>query len=137
MYRNGIPAPKIAAVVGAAETTVRYHLAIAARKDPGLRAEHRSALSKPQRVTALGQRNPDDVLALYATEGRRPARGRTDRERALATWLARCRNEATDGTLSPIYADVLKAFPGWREKPTKREVDAAPWRRDWPRLPHG
>lgn len=61
MYRSGIPAPKIAAVVGAAETTVRYHLAIASRQDPGLRAEHRSALSKPPRVTAPGQRNLDEL----------------------------------------------------------------------------
>lgn len=36
MYRQGIPARKIAAVAGAAETTVRYHIAIAAKQDPSL-----------------------------------------------------------------------------------------------------
>lgn len=146
MYRSGIPAPKIAAVVGAAETTVRYHLAVAAWKDTELRTAHVAAFSKPQRLTAPGQRNLDDILALYANEGRLPARGGTARERALATWLQRRRKEAADGDLSPVYAQALEAIPNWREQPTKRDADAARWQQrlaavtawlvaggDWPR----
>lgn len=37
MYRQGIPAPKIAAATGLAASTVRYHLHLAAREEPGLR----------------------------------------------------------------------------------------------------
>lgn len=128
MYRSGIPTPKIAAAAGAAETTVRYHLAIAARQEPGLRAEHHAALSKPRRVTAPGQQNLEDVLTFYETEGRLPAKSRTDRERALATWLHRRRKDAAEGTLSPVYAQALDSVPGWREQPTKREADEARWK---------
>ncbi|MFC4394680.1 helicase associated domain-containing protein [Arthrobacter sedimenti] len=128
MYRSGIPTPKIAAVVGAAESTVRYHLAVAARQDAGLRTAHKAALSTRQRLTAPGQRNLDDILALYANEGRLPARGGTDRERALATWLQRRREEAADGDLSPIYAHALDTIPGWREQATKRDADEARWK---------
>jgi hypothetical protein len=146
MYRSGIPAPKIAAVVGAAKTTVRYHLAVAARHDAELRTAHKAALSTPQRLTAPGQRNLDDILALYATEGRLPARSRTDRERALATWLQRRRKDAAEGTLSPAVAEALDTIPGWREHTAKRAADAARWQQrlaavtawlaasqDWPR----
>lgn len=67
MYRNGIPTPKITAAAGAAETTVRYHLAIADRQDPGLRDAHKAALPKSQRLTVPGQRNLEDILAFYRT----------------------------------------------------------------------
>ncbi|GAC1353417.1 MAG: hypothetical protein NVSMB43_27320 [Pseudarthrobacter sp.] len=69
----------------------------------------------------------EDVLVFYAGHGRVPAKSRTDRERALATWLARRRSEAADGTLSPAYA-ALDTIPGWREQPTKQEVDQARWK---------
>ncbi|MHC6592755.1 hypothetical protein [Arthrobacter sp. C152] len=85
MYGQGIPASKIAAVAGAPEATVRYHLAIAARQDPGLRARHQAALPPaPPRVTAAGQRILDDLLAFHATEGRLPVHGRSARESSLA-----------------------------------------------------
>jgi hypothetical protein len=45
MYRQGIPASKIAAAAGAAATTVRYHLQIAARAEPSIRNEHKAALA--------------------------------------------------------------------------------------------
>jgi hypothetical protein len=127
MYRSGIPTPKIAAAAGVAETTVRYHVAVAARQDSGLRGEHRAALSKPPRLTAPGQRNLEEILALYKIEGRLPAKSRTDRERALATWLHRRRKDAADGTLAPVYAEALCTIPGWRDYPTKRDADAARW----------
>lgn len=31
--------------------------------------------------------------------------------------------------LSPAYAHALAAIPGWRDQPTKRDVDAARWER--------
>lgn len=70
-YLRGIPTPKIAVGARVAETTVRYHLAIAARQDPALRAEHQAALPPaPPQLTAAGQRNLEDILALYGTESR-------------------------------------------------------------------
>jgi hypothetical protein len=131
MHRSGIPTPKIAATAGAAETTVRYHLAIAARQDPGLRTAHKPALSKPQRLTAPGLKNQDDILALYKTEGRLPAKS-ADRERALASWLHGRRKDAADGSLSPAYARALDTIPSWRAADQaggrRGPVDAAPGR---------
>lgn len=64
MYRQGIPTPKIAAVAGVAETTVRYHLAIAAKLDTRIRAEHHAALPAAlPRLTAAGRRNLEDIIA--------------------------------------------------------------------------
>lgn len=40
MYRQGIPAKKIAGLVHAPYSTVRYHLARAAEKEPTLRTTH-------------------------------------------------------------------------------------------------
>ncbi|GGI00441.1 helicase-associated protein [Arthrobacter liuii] len=129
MYRQGIPTPKIAAGAGVAETTVRYHLAIAANQDPKLRAEHKAALPPaPPQATAAGRRNLEDVLAFYAVEGRLPVHRRSQRESALAGWLAWRRQEADNGSLSPVYADALDAIPGWRTYPTKRDADAARWK---------
>ena len=128
MYRQGIPSPKIAAVVGAAETTVRYHLAIAARQDPTLRSEHKAAVQPAPRVTQTGRQNLEDILALYQAQRRLPVAGRSKRESALAGWLVRRRRQAADGTLSSAYAEALEAIPGWREYPTKQDSDEARWR---------
>lgn len=147
MYRKGIPAPKIAAGAGVAESVVRYHLAIAAKQDSGLRQEHTAALpAPPPRVTDAGRRNLADVLAFYEAEGRLPVNGRSPQESALAGWLARRRQEPTEGSLAPVYAQALDAIPGWRDYPTKRDADAARWQQrlaevaawlaaghDWPR----
>ena len=107
MYRKGIRATKIAAGAGVAESVVRYHLAIAAKQDPGLRAEHQKTLPSPApRLTAAGKRNLDDILVFYDTGGRLRVSG-SKRESALAGWLVRRRKDAADGTLSPAYALAL------------------------------
>lgn len=147
MYRKGIPAPKIAAGAGVAAAVVRYHLAIAAKQDAGLRQEHVATLpASPPRVTDAGRRNLADVLAFYEAEGRLPINGRSPQESALAGWLARRRTQAAEGSLSLVYAQALDAIPGWRDYPTKRDADAVRWKqrlaevaaylaagRDWPR----
>lgn len=128
MYRQGIPAPKIAAGAGVAESVVRYHLAIAAKQDPNLRAAHKSALPAPApRETDVGQRNAQDIVAFYEREGRLPVVGRSKHESTLAGWLARQRKRAAAGNLSPVYAAALDQVPGWRDYPTKREADAVRW----------
>ncbi|PTT68493.1 helicase associated domain-containing protein [Arthrobacter sp. HMWF013] len=147
MYRQGIPAPKIAAIASVAATVVRYHLAIAAKQAPGLREDHKEALPPPPpRVTDAGRRNLADILALYAAEGRLPVSGRSSQESTMAGWLTRCRKQAAEGILSPVYAEALAVIPGWRDYPTKRDTDAARWKQrlaevaaylaaghDWPR----
>lgn len=130
MYRKGIPASKIAAVTRVAESVIRYHLAIAAEQDPGLRAEHQAALPRvPSPVTVAGQRNLADILAFYKAEGRLPVNGRSPRESALAGWLKRRREQAGDGTLSPVFAEALDEIPEWRDYPTKRDADGARWQK--------
>ncbi|MBT2566224.1 helicase associated domain-containing protein [Arthrobacter sp. ISL-85] len=147
MYRSGIPACKIALVTGVALATIRYHLGVAAKQDRDLRAEHQAALPPPApRITAVGQRNLDDILAFHEAEGRLPVHGRSKRESTLAEWLTRQRKDSAAGTLSPTYAKALDTIPGWRDNPTKRDTDAARWKQrlaevtawraagnDWPR----
>lgn len=147
MYRQGITTPKIAAAAGVAETTVRYHLAIAARLEPSIRDEHRNAVPACPRITSAGRQNLADILDLYNAEGRLPTTaGSSARERALGVWLHRRRQEAAQGVLSPIYKEALDAIPGWHYPSTKKTDDEARWKQrlaevadylaggnDWPR----
>lgn len=55
MYRKGIPTSKIAAIAGVAETTVRYHLQIAAHAEPGIRDEHKAALPPSNATNTRGR----------------------------------------------------------------------------------
>jgi glycine/D-amino acid oxidase-like deaminating enzyme len=84
--------------------------------------------------------------ALYKAEGRLPStKSPSARERALATWLTRRRQDHDQGTLSPTYSDGLKQIPGWEQR-TRKTNDEARWNRrlheltayitagnDWPR----
>jgi Helicase associated domain len=147
-YRKGIPVTKIATIEGVQETTVRYHLQIAARAEPGIRDEHKAALPfKAQRTPEAGLRNLADVIAFHESEGRLPVtHGKTARERALGSWLVHRRREAAQGTLSPIYREALAVVPGWDKLSTRKADDEARWqqrleelqkiraaRGDWPR----
>lgn len=147
MYRSGIPATKISAVTGAAQSVIRYHLAIAAKQDPDLRAAHHAAaIPVPKRVTEAGQQNLQEVLGLYEAEVRLPVAGRSRKESNLAEWLVRRRKDAAEGTMSPVYAEALDTIPGWRDHTAKRAADVARWHQrqgeiaawlaagnDWPR----
>ena len=73
MYRKGIPTSEIAAIANVAETTVRYHLQIAAVQKPGIRDEHKAALPpRVRRTPEAGLRNLADVIAFHESEGRLP-----------------------------------------------------------------
>jgi hypothetical protein len=87
MYRLSIPTQKIAAIAGAAESSVRYHLHVVAQAEPGRWETHRKALGAVTRITSAGLRNLNDKgLPLSLRQGRRPAstKGASARERALA-----------------------------------------------------
>jgi hypothetical protein len=147
MYRQGIPSPKIAALAGVARSTVRYHLRIAAQADPSVRGEHRAAAGAPFQPSDAGLRNMENIVALYETEGRLPSfKGSSPRERTLAVWLERRRQDADRGALSPIYREGLKAIPRWDQQPKRKAKDEARWHQrvaelkdymaagnDWPR----
>ena len=147
MYRQGISSPAIAAAAGVGKSTVRYHLQIAAQADPSLRDEHRAAAGAPGRPSGAGLRNLENLIALYKTEGRLPSfRSKSPGERKLTVWLQRRRQDADRGALSPIYAEGLKAIPGWDQQPSRKTRDEARWRQrlaelrgymaagnDWPR----
>ncbi|CAN7242037.1 Helicase associated domain protein [Arthrobacter sp. LjRoot78] len=148
MYRQGLTTAKIAATVGAAQSTVRYHLAIAAAADPSVRTAHRNAArpTTSTRVTAEGLQNLRDTVTLYRAEGRLPStKSPFTRERALATWLTRRRQDHDRGTLSPDYAAGLQEIPSWDQR-TRTSNDEARWNQrlqeitaymadgnDWPR----
>ncbi|MGO4188561.1 helicase associated domain-containing protein [Pseudarthrobacter sp. TAF60_1] len=148
MYRQGLTTTKIAATMGAAQSTVRYHLAIAAAAEPFIRDDHRNASRKAPatRVTLAGLQNLHDTIALYKAEGRLPStKSPFTRERALATWLLRRRQDHDQGTLSPTYSDGLKQIPGWEQR-TRKDDDEKRWNQrlhelttymaagnDWPR----
>lgn len=57
LYRRGTPTSKIAVWAGVAETTVRYHLQIAAKQNPGIRDEHKAAGPPELRTSEAGLRN--------------------------------------------------------------------------------
>lgn len=134
MYRRGIPASKIAATVGVAVTTVRYHLRMAKESEPRVQEEHLAALVPVNRVAAPSLRNLHDTLAFYSAHGRLPGtRGKTARERALGVWLLRRRQEAAEGRLSSAFHEVLAVIPGWDQPPirkaTTRHAGSSGWKR--------
>lgn len=148
MYRQGIPTSKIAAAARVAETTVRYHLQIAARADLGIREEHKGALAPPApRISEAGLRNLADVITFHEAQGRLPvSHGKTPRERALAAWLANRRRQSAEGSLSPTYRDALAVIPGWDKPSSRKAKDESRWQHrleeiqrvrtaggDWPR----
>jgi hypothetical protein len=129
MYRRGIEPAKIAEVCGAAVTTVRYHLQIAAKQDPDLRVEH--AAAAPVKVpsdTALQRMH--EVVAFYRMEGRLPAaHANSSHEQTLASWLYRRRKESAAGTLSPALRDGLGVIRGWDQASCRKAEDEARWQR--------
>ncbi len=96
MYRRGIEPSKIAGVCGAAVTTVRYHLQVAAKADPGLRGEHAAAVPlKVPSETALQRMH--DLVSFFRVEGRLPAaHAKSSTEQTLASWLYRRRRANLD-----------------------------------------
>ncbi|MBP1135651.1 hypothetical protein JOE31_001883 [Arthrobacter sp. PvP023] len=129
MYRQGLTTAKIAATAGAAQSTVRYHLAIAITAEPSIRDEHRNATRVPPvtRLTSGGLQNLTDTIALYRAEGRLPStKSASPRERALATWLTRRRQDRDRGTLASTYSDGLQEIPGWEQR-TRTSNDEARW----------
>lgn len=129
MYRRGLTTTQIAATMGAAQSTVRYHLAIAAATEPSLRADHRNAArpKRTTRITPAGLQNLHDILALYKAEGRFPSsKSPSPRERALATWLSNRRQDNDRGTLAPTYSDGLQEIPGWQQR-TRKDNDEKRW----------
>lgn len=128
MYRQGLPSPKIAATKGMAASTVRYHLHLAVQAEPRLRDAHKAALGAVTRESSAGLRNLADTVAFYRAEGRLPTTGAsTARERALGVWLYRRRQEATAGTLSAAYREVLSVLPGWNAGPSYKARNDARW----------
>lgn len=129
MYRAGMPASRIASLSAAAESTVRYHLQIAAREEPSLRAEHRRAAPRPPaKMDSRSLQNLEDVIALYRAEGRLPnPRAKSARERALSSWLGRRRQDADNGTLSPTVKTRLEEIPGWDAPRRQKERREALW----------
>jgi hypothetical protein len=148
MYRQGLTTTKIAATAGAGQSTVRYHLAIAAATEPSIRDDHRNATHPPPvtRITGDGLRNLNNTIALYRREDRLPSSSSSSaRERALAMWLTRRRQDHDQGTLSPVYDDGLQEIPDWEQRPRK-DNDEKRWNQrlqeltahmaagnDWPR----
>ncbi|MCU1568075.1 MAG: helicase-associated [Pseudarthrobacter sp.] len=146
MYRRGISAEKIAEVVRAPVTTVRYHLRLAADANPLLRQEHHDAVKPVRRVGPAGLANLAAVVALFESEDRLPSsKAQNKEERALAAWLHQRRKDYDAGTLAPAYSEGLRAVPGW-EKRTRKAKNEAQWEQrrtelvtylaagnDWPR----
>lgn len=127
MYRQGIPSPKIAAITGIAESTVRYHLGVAFKAEPGLRDAHKTALGVVTRPSA-GLRNLNDVVAFFTAEGRLPTTGgKTARERALGAWLHRQRQLSAAGAISPTCREGLSVVPDWDTGPSYQDLHEARW----------
>lgn len=147
MYRGGLSRSKIAALTGAAASTVGYHLRVACAADPALREAHEAAAGTgASRVTAQGRERMHQLVAMVRDTGRYPSRNaESTSERTLAVWLQRRREDARAGMLAPAFRDGLAVLPGWEGKP-RAEADEARWQErlaalvayraaghDWPR----
>lgn len=127
MYRHGLPSKKIAEVVRAPGSTVRYHLKLAVAADPRIREEHKASLRTVGKVTSAGLKNLNAVVALFKSESRLPSSTAPDpRERALSTWLLRRRQNNDEGTLAPEYREGLEAISGWEQR-TRESKDETQW----------
>lgn len=103
--------------VGAASSTVGYHLGVARKADPELRAAHEAAaaLRTTHASTAPGLEHLEKLVSFVQETGRYPSRAATsDSERSLAVWPQHRRKEAREGTLAPAYRDGLAALPDGR-----------------------
>lgn len=124
MYRRGLTSAKFSEVVRAPVTTVRYHLRLARMADPRLLEEHHAAQKPARKVVQVGQANLAAVVALFEAEQRLPSRNAADpKERALAAWLRRRRQDNNAGTLAAEYRADLQAVPGWER--TRQAKDEA------------
>jgi hypothetical protein len=97
MYRGGLTRGQIAKLVGAATSTVGYHLASARAADPALRSAHEAAaaLKTAHAATAPGLEHLRELIAFLQETGRYPSGTSTsESERTLAAWLQRRREEA-------------------------------------------
>jgi hypothetical protein len=82
---------------------------------------------RPRGSPRRGLQNLHDTIALYKAEGRLPStKSPSARERALATWLTRRRQDHDQGALSPTYSDGLKEIPGWEQR-TRTSNDEERW----------
>jgi hypothetical protein len=148
MYRLGLSRKRIAALVRVPPAAVGYHLAIARRQKPGLKAEHQTAAGaalipcpSPSDLARM-----DGIIAWVAANGRLPHGRSADRvERSMARWLSPRRREAAEGTLYPAYSAGLARAPGWLANP-REAADETRWHHrlaqlvdfrqegnDWPR----
>ena len=102
MYRQGLTTTKIAAMTGAAQSTVRY---------PG---SGTTTATQPGPNRPRGSlRGVQYTIALFKAEGRLPSsKSPSAQERALATWLLRQR-QTTTRARSPPPSDGLQEIPGW------------------------
>lgn len=127
MYRCGISGRKIAEVVRAPCSTVRYHLKLAVAANPRIREEHKASFKTVGKVTSAGLDNLNAVVALFKSEGRLPSFKAPDpRERALSSWLLRRQQDNDAGTLAPEYRAGLTAIPGWEQR-TRELKDETQW----------
>lgn len=130
MYRRGILPSRIAVLCSAPVTTVRYHLQVAKKSEPGIEAEHAAALPEPVGPSAVVLQMVQDVVAFYRAGGRLPsAHSKSPREATLGRWLYLRRREAQAGTLSPTVRDGLDVIPGWDLASKRKAEDEARWQK--------
>lgn len=55
-------------------STVRYHLHLAVRAEPGIPAEIKAAMNRVTRVSPIGLRNLNDTVAFYEAKGQLPTK---------------------------------------------------------------
>ena len=122
LYRQGMTRGEIAKRYGAPISTVGSHLAAARAHDPRLAVQHQIAAGTTRAsVTTRGLARMNELIAMVEKSGRYPVGNAQDpSERALAKWLSRRRQDATNGCLASVFREGLDSLPGWvdvRSKP--------------------
>lgn len=121
------PPPKSPPLPGSAKASSATTWPSPRRRTRPLGTSNAASTAPVTRVTAEGLRNLNDTIALYRAEGRLPSsHSSSKRERALAIWLVRRRQDHDQGTLSPTYSIALQEIPDW-DRRTRTSTDEARW----------
>lgn len=125
MYAAGLTVREIADRCHREVATIRLHLRVREKYDPGLHATHAIALASrdPDRPSTHWRQRLRDVLEFRAVNNRLPSNSAENVERSLARWVAVQRNSYKKGQMSPAKVILLDQLEGWEVNPQQQRRD--------------
>lgn len=123
MYAAGLTVREIAEHCHRRDNTVRLHLQIRERHQPGLRAQHQTSLADrgPDRPTTGWRRRLTEAQSFHIERGRLPSYDGEPDERSLHAWIAAQRRANNHGTLPIPKIVLMESLPGWNASPRQQQ----------------